>query len=669
MDRRRRVLRENAEQIPTRLAARNRSKRTDEIDDDPFAPRRDVGYSQEVRRACQQRMVAVIPVRRLSLGLYLGLSLFVFSALIAAHYYFHVLGSPQMRQLPIAYLFHLRSPHSIAQWLGTHLWLLTAIVGVLIFQIRKHRLDDYQASYRIWLGMIAAALFASFDGSSSVLMLFGTSIDGWARSQIGYSGFAVVLAGFASIVGFIALRLCTELKSSPAALVFWISGLLCWGGSALYGTGLLKNNWNAEQMDMLVGGGWLGGITAVFLASGIYLRQIYIHAQRRFVERGGMLSRPLRMPSMPWKNRSVPRDADETARDQPRRGLLPFGLRFRRDPGAEFADDQLSEDQLTEEAAQNSPKKKRKASSNDEASPSAPQSSGNAHSTRKSRRNPTEETDDVADDGRPRKKPWWNWSKKTRVDYDEDGNPIEPTDNDENEGRRSQLDSTDEGAETELPVRKPSLWRRKKQETSSDDNVETETTRRGWWGRRSKDVDAEPTRRSSEKSRDRAAEKRAAAEKRSLEKEQRRLDKVAAKEAASTKRTDRRQKKSEDTATAKDSDRKPGGWFSRRSKGVAPDLKTSSSGESDSPDRSSVTKEGKRGLFGFLDNMKLKPPADSQDSDAKSDGPTKVDFKKRNRPSTADFEENDLDDMDEQPDRQLSKAERKRQRRENRRAA
>ncbi|MEQ1829379.1 MAG: hypothetical protein ABL921_25670, partial [Pirellula sp.] len=131
----------------------------------------------------------------------------------------------------------------------------------------------------------------------------GLSIDGWARKEIGYGGWPLVLASFASIVGVLGVRLCNELKSAPMSVASWLAGLLAWAASALLGTGLFKTNWNPATLNLIVGALWLGGILAVFQAAGIYLRQTYIQAQKRFLERQGANLKPiqLRMPKNPFR--------------------------------------------------------------------------------------------------------------------------------------------------------------------------------------------------------------------------------------------------------------------------------------------------------------------------------------------------------------------------------
>ena len=315
IDRRRRVMLDavaaDSEFAVESVRARKRSRTRENVDspnDEAYTQKyRDPGYSQAVRRTCQQRMVQLIPVRRGTLSIVLSCMWMLWGSLLFTHYWIftrvdltatsnassNIVG---FASLPIAQLFHLRSPHSIAQWLTCQLWMLTSVAAWMIFQLRRHKLDDYRARYRIWVVLAIAAAFSSFEASSSGLLLLGMSIDGWARREIGYAGWPLVLATFASIIGVIGIRLCSELKSAPMSVVSWLIGLLAWALAALLGTGLLKISWSQATIDLVVGGSLLGGILAVFQASGIYLRQTYIHAQKRFLVRNGANLAPIQ-----WK--------------------------------------------------------------------------------------------------------------------------------------------------------------------------------------------------------------------------------------------------------------------------------------------------------------------------------------------------------------------------------
>ena len=315
IERRRRVMLDavaaDSEFAVESVRARKRSRTRENVDspnDEAYTQKyRDPGYSQAVRRTCQQRMVQLIPVRRGTLSIVLSCMWMLWGSLLFTHYWIftrvdltatsnassNIVG---FASLPIAQLFHLRSPHSIAQWLTCQLWMLTSVAAWMIYQLRRHKLDDYRARYRIWVVLAIAAAFSSFEASSSGLLLLGMSIDGWARREIGYAGWPLVLATFASIIGVIGIRLCSELKSAPMSVVSWLIGLFAWALAALLGTGLLKISWSQATIDLVVGGSLLGGILAVFQASGIYLRQTYIHAQKRFLVRNGANLAPIQ-----WK--------------------------------------------------------------------------------------------------------------------------------------------------------------------------------------------------------------------------------------------------------------------------------------------------------------------------------------------------------------------------------
>ena len=332
IDRRRRVLLDAVasdsdyavEAVRAKKRARARELENHSEDTSYTTAYRDPGYSQAVRQTCQQRMVQLIPVRRGTLTIVLASMWILWCGLLFSHYWIHVRipstpstatsSNVSVASLPVSQLFHLRSSHSIAHWLTCQLWMLTALAAWMIFRLRRHKLDDYRAKYRIWAVLAIVALFSSFDASSSGLYLLGISIDGWARKEIGYGGWPLVLATFASLVGVLGIRLCSELKSAPTSVACWLIGLLSWAIASLLGTGLIKTSWSQASIDLVVGGCWLGGILAVFQAAGIYLRQTYIHAQKRFLQRHGANLKPIqwKLPTISLKRSRIEEEVDET---------------------------------------------------------------------------------------------------------------------------------------------------------------------------------------------------------------------------------------------------------------------------------------------------------------------------------------------------------------------
>lgn len=291
LDRRRRLVRESAAMDSAVSAdyarTQKKTKRSQQSDHDAILSGIDTpNYSQDVRKPCQQRIVQWIPVRTSSLAMMVGGCWLIWGLLLVAHYLLHTNANSISRSpTPAAQLFDLRSPHSIANWMTCQLWFLTAFASWMAYSIRQHRLDDFSATYRVWGLMIGLSLFSCFDTATQATYLIGQSIDPWTRREIGYGGWPLFLAAYASIVALVGLRLSSEMRISRAAIALWFSGLLAWGCAALLGTGLLKIQWSPGLIDLVVGGCWLGGVLAIFQAIGLVLRKCYMQAQKRFLER------------------------------------------------------------------------------------------------------------------------------------------------------------------------------------------------------------------------------------------------------------------------------------------------------------------------------------------------------------------------------------------------
>ncbi len=285
-DRRRRLIRDafNAE-VETAAVGKVRTRRSDAESDEEVLPRRGAGYSQDVRRECQQRLVQLIPVRRRAYLSAIAISCLIPAILLIAHYAIFVYPS-RWQTHPMALLLYASHPRSMCSWLSGQLWLMCLISTVLTFRLRRHKLDDYDGEYRLWFWLISTCLLGSLDSTSHVIELFGNSLDRWSQLNLGWSGNAVVQSTAATLIGMLGLRLCTELKVVPASLIFWLLGLVAWAGSAALSQAMLKIDLSPAFREWLRASLWIGGLTCVWLASLSYLRYVYIEAQRRFLLRG-----------------------------------------------------------------------------------------------------------------------------------------------------------------------------------------------------------------------------------------------------------------------------------------------------------------------------------------------------------------------------------------------
>ncbi len=316
MDRRRRFLRENVDdEVQNSSGTRRQPRKNQEADVQELAgPKRKAGYSQDVRKACGQRLVQLIPVRRRSFAAVVFVSLLIPSLLLAAHYFIHVKGVNQWWRHPLSVAMDVGHSRSIAAWLSSQLWLLCLAATVLTFQLRRHKLDDYNGEYRLWFWLVLTCLVASVDATTDITQLFATALDRWTQMNLGWSGSAVVDSTLAVLIGMLGLRMCTELKTVPMSLVLWLTGLVAWAGSAALARPEFRLEMSEPIRYWLISVFWLGGLTLIWLSALTYLRNIYVEAQRRFLLRGRLasldvpLGQRLResLPKMPKFRRSAP---------------------------------------------------------------------------------------------------------------------------------------------------------------------------------------------------------------------------------------------------------------------------------------------------------------------------------------------------------------------------
>lgn len=345
-DRRRRVLRENAAQEQAQASTSKKTRKSQTTRDALGTPRKGAGYSQDVRQACGHRLVQLIPVRPFSFALVVAVSLLIPGLLSAAHYLVNVNGKLPWYGHPLALVLDVNYPRSLASWVTGQLWLLCLGSTILTFQLRRHKLDDYSGEYRLWFWLVLTCIVGSLEASTGVIQLFSVALDNWSNTTLGWSGPAVVKATLAVLIGLLGIRLCTELKSAPASVVFVMIGLVSWATSSALAQPEFQVSLSPQVRVWAKCSLWLFGLTSIWLASLTNLRHVYKEAQQRFLSRRRILSasssQPLSqrlraaMPSLPGRGEAAEGKAASRDDGENSRWRLP-GLRRSRDDVAKPA--------------------------------------------------------------------------------------------------------------------------------------------------------------------------------------------------------------------------------------------------------------------------------------------------------------------------------------------
>jgi hypothetical protein len=268
-----------------------RGQRKNSAPQEPATTQPSLYFSKAVRSAYSLRVMQLLPLAPLSLALSICLASSLLAGLLATHYIVHHTPSTDPDTASLARLLHIRSPQGIAQWLSIQLWLLLAALTLLIYQLRRYTLDDYQARYRQWPLFALGCSLMSLERSSGALSLIGEGLDAWCSSQLGLPGWVCVRLAAAGCAALICLRLCSDLIEFPSSLTPWLLGWLAWGISGLLASGLLRLEIDAVYRDMLIGGGYLLGLLCVTLAATLYLRRNYQLAAQQLAKRTAASSR------------------------------------------------------------------------------------------------------------------------------------------------------------------------------------------------------------------------------------------------------------------------------------------------------------------------------------------------------------------------------------------
>lgn len=117
-------------------------------------------YTDAVSRR-QPQVIDLIPTRWWTNLLLLAL-LLLCAAGIEAIYGYVALGQTAfaISELPA---IDLSARGSIATWFSSAVFCLCAVYGLLIYQIRRHRADDYRGRYRMWYWVVPLFVLASID--------------------------------------------------------------------------------------------------------------------------------------------------------------------------------------------------------------------------------------------------------------------------------------------------------------------------------------------------------------------------------------------------------------------------------------------------------------------------------------------------------------------------
>jgi len=214
--RRRRVLNE---EVLSASSSHTALRAMPKKDDTRAVPR----YSEAAGVENHAQITDFIPRRYRSVALLIAVG-GVTTAVLASLHYFATPIAGAFGVIEIAAL-KLMAPGSIGAWFAAIVLLVASAASMLVYSIRRHRIDDFRGRYRLWLFTAAACLVASANsvtGLHNLLATVMTNVTGWTALRAGAIWW-LVLAGLP--LAWIAVRSIVEVRESRLAASFFVVGV------------------------------------------------------------------------------------------------------------------------------------------------------------------------------------------------------------------------------------------------------------------------------------------------------------------------------------------------------------------------------------------------------------------------------------------------------------
>jgi hypothetical protein len=170
--------------------------------------------------------------------------------------------------------FHFAVRGNLAAWFSALLLGWGAAMSAHIYNLRRHRVDDYKGRYRIWIWTTLLLIGASIDAATGLHDAIGGALVKLAGEGAAFSVSAGWLMVASAVISTVALRMAIEMRHSFGALFSLALALACYAAAAATRVGLMPLEgelaWHALVTATLLGHVFLW-FTALAYAAHVYL--------------------------------------------------------------------------------------------------------------------------------------------------------------------------------------------------------------------------------------------------------------------------------------------------------------------------------------------------------------------------------------------------------------
>jgi len=174
--------------------------------------------------------------------------------------------------------FDLDSEGSLAVWFSSSTLAASALVAVLIYTIRRHRVDDYYGRYRIWLWAAAAWMLMSVDEAGSLHEGFKEMMTFLTGRRLFGDGSLWWVLPYTGILGYVGMRILLDMRESRSSVAALLATASCYATAVLAQLEILMPETGAKGVMLEEGAEMIGNLF-LLLSMALFARHVILDAE------------------------------------------------------------------------------------------------------------------------------------------------------------------------------------------------------------------------------------------------------------------------------------------------------------------------------------------------------------------------------------------------------
>lgn len=224
----------------------------------------------------QPRLTDLVPTRRLAFFFLALVGLAAIAGLEGLYVWVPTLAvAGEGGRVPA---FDLAAPGSLAVWLASMLLATASLGAVLVYLVRRHRVDDYHGRYRIWLWAAACWMLLSVDQTANLRTAFQQAMTRISGTPILGDGSLWAVIPYFFLLGAVGTRLLLDMRGCWFSSVALVGAALACLASVGAHLGWILPDAGARTV-MLGAGAKLLADLLLLLAMGLHARHVILDAQ------------------------------------------------------------------------------------------------------------------------------------------------------------------------------------------------------------------------------------------------------------------------------------------------------------------------------------------------------------------------------------------------------